>query len=84
VIFKILIFVILGLILLSLASGVFFLANDTDDQERLIKALTVRVSLSILLITVIVVGFYTGQLKTRDMTPRAVMELSNSPTQPAH
>ena len=60
---KILAIIILGLILLSLASGVVFLFKDSGNQKRVVTSLTVRVALSIALIIVLIIGFLTGQIQ---------------------
>lgn len=60
--FKTLILVNLGLILLSLASGVFFLAKDGGKDRRLIASLTFRIVLSFTLIGLLIVGYYTGAI----------------------
>jgi len=54
--------IILGLILLSLASGVFFLFKDSGNQNRVVTSLTVRIILSIALIAVLIIGYLTGQI----------------------
>jgi len=61
--FKTLIIINIILILLSLFSGVFFLRDDTNKDTRLVKSLTIRVGLSIMLICLIIYGFTTGQLQ---------------------
>lgn len=60
--FKILILVILGLILTSLAFGMFFLRKDDMKSTRLVTSLTVRILLSFLLFALLIVGYFTGQL----------------------
>ena len=60
---KYLAILILGLILLSLASGVVFLFKDDDNQNRVVTSLTVRVVLSVALIIVLLIGFFTGQIQ---------------------
>ena len=60
---KILAIVILGLILISLASSVVFLFKDSGNQNRVVTSLTVRVALSIALIAVLIIGFLTGQIQ---------------------
>ena len=60
---KILAIVILGLILLSLASSVVFLFKDSGNQKRVVTSLTVRVALSVALILVLIIGFLTGQIQ---------------------
>ena len=66
-VFKILIIINLALILLSLASGVFFLAKDDGKSNRVVTSLTVRVALSITLIVLLVAGFFTGNIVPHDI-----------------
>ncbi|MBL4585050.1 MAG: twin transmembrane helix small protein [Pseudomonadales bacterium] len=61
--YKILILAILAAILISLFSGAIFLAKDDNNSKRMVTSLTVRISLSILLVVVLVVGFMTGQIQ---------------------
>ena len=51
------------LILLSLASGMFFLAKDDGKTNRVVTSLTVRIVLSITLFCLLFVGYYLGVLK---------------------
>ena len=60
--FKTLVIINLGLILLSLASGVFFLAKDDGKGNRVVTSLTFRVALSFSLIALLVAGFFTGNI----------------------
>lgn len=52
--------VLLMLIVASLGSALFFLFADKSGSERTVKALTVRVSLSILLFVFLMAGYYFG------------------------
>jgi hypothetical protein len=61
--YKLLILAILAAILISLFSGAVFLAKDNDNNNRMVTSLTARITLSILLIIVLVVGFMTGQIQ---------------------
>ena len=65
--FKILILINLALILLSLASGVFFLAKDDGKTNRVVTSLTVRVVLSFTLIALLIAGFFTGAIVPHDI-----------------
>ena len=60
--FKIIIIVLFGLILASLASGVFFLARDHSKTTWLVTSLTVRISLSLLLFFTLLAGYFTGAI----------------------
>jgi hypothetical protein len=66
---KIIIVVFLLAIIGSLFSGLFFLMRDKGASERTVKALTVRVSLSVLLFILLMVGFATGVLQPHGITP---------------
>ena len=55
--------ILLLLILLSLLSGVVFLFKDAGNQKRMVTSLTIRVVLSVLLILVLVVGYFTGSIQ---------------------
>ncbi|MBE9567397.1 MAG: twin transmembrane helix small protein [Proteobacteria bacterium] len=51
------------LILISLGSGVFFLAKDDAKSTRVVTSLTIRVTLSITLFLLLFAGYYFGDLK---------------------
>ncbi|QBF24487.1 twin transmembrane helix small protein [Pseudomonas tructae] len=46
----------------SLFSGLIFLVKDDGQSTRLLKALTVRVTLAVLTLALVAWGFYSGQL----------------------
>lgn len=58
--------IIIGLLLLgavvSLFSGLFFLVKDGSEQQRTVKALTLRIGFGIALFLVVLVMLATGQL----------------------
>lgn len=58
--FKITVIVVLALILLSLGSGMVFLTKDTGKDRRTVTALTVRITLSITLFCLLLVGYAAG------------------------
>jgi len=60
---KTLIIINFSLILLSLASGMFFLTRDDGKTNRVVTSLTVRVALSITLFILLFAGYYFGDLK---------------------
>jgi hypothetical protein len=53
----------------SLFSGLFFLMKDKGTSERTVRALTVRVSLSVLLFILLIIGFATGVLQPHGIHP---------------
>ncbi len=64
IIAKIPIFLLLGFIIFSLAEGMYFLAKDDGavDKTRVVRALTVRIALSLTLFALLIVGYFTGLL----------------------
>jgi hypothetical protein len=62
---KLPIFLLLGFIVYSLAQGMYWLAKDDGavDRTRMVKALTVRIALSLVLFALLIVGYFTGFLK---------------------
>ena len=57
---RIVVIVFLAIILLSLRSALFYLIRDKGKSERTVKALTVRVALSITLFLLLMLGHYFG------------------------
>ena len=51
------------LILISLGSGVVFLAKDGGKTNRVATSLTVRIALSITLFALLFAGYYFGDLQ---------------------
>ena len=64
IIVKLPIFLLLGFIIFSLAEGMYFLAKDDGavDKTRVVRALTVRIALSLTLFALLLVGYFTGLL----------------------
>ena len=52
----------LFVIVASLGSGLFYLIRDRGGSRRTLNALTIRITLSIILFVLILVGFYTGAI----------------------
>jgi hypothetical protein len=57
---KILVIAMLALIVGSLGSALWFLIRDKGNSERTVKALTVRISLSIGLFLLLMAAYYFG------------------------
>ena len=57
---KLVVLIILLAILVSLGSGLWFLAKDDQGSSRVLKALKIRVALSVVLIAFLVLGYYQG------------------------
>ena len=52
--------IVLLLIVGSLFSALFYLVKDKGSGKRTVKALTVRISLSLTLFLLLMLGYYTG------------------------
>lgn len=59
---KIIIILFLVAILGSLSSGLYYLMKDKGSSDRTVRALTVRISLSVLLFLLLILGYLTGLL----------------------
>lgn len=57
---KIFAFVFIFLILASLGSALYYLIKDRGQSDRTVKALTVRITLSLVLFLVLMAGYYFG------------------------
>jgi len=68
---KIVIFVLLVGVVLSLFSGLVFLFKDSDrqDSKRTLYALGIRITLAAALLLTVFYGFYTGQLRMGTNAP---------------
>jgi succinate dehydrogenase/fumarate reductase cytochrome b subunit len=68
-IFKIIIVLLLLAVLVSLASGMFFIVQDKGESDRTVKSLTVRITLSIALFLMLIVGYLTGIIQPHGISP---------------
>jgi len=57
---KIAVILFLVFIVASLGSALYFLIKDRGQGERVVKALTLRVALSVVLFALLMLGFYFG------------------------
>lgn len=54
---------IMIIIVASLASGLFFLVKDPGDSKRTVKALTLRIGISLTLFICLLLAFKAGLIK---------------------
>ena len=59
---RVLVLLALGLIVASLASGLYFMMTDKGKSDRAVRALTVRVALSVSLFLLLMASQYFGLL----------------------
>ena len=64
---KLVIIGFLVLILYNLGSGLYYMMVDKGESDRMVKALTWRIALSIVLIAVIGIGIWTGWIQPHDI-----------------
>lgn len=57
---RIIVLLFIAFIVLSLGSALYYLVKDKGQSERTVKALTVRISLSIFLFILLMSSYYFG------------------------
>ena len=67
--FKLLILAILVIIVASLAAAMFFMIRDRGQGKRPVRALTLRIGLSLLVFALLFVGYFTGAIKPHGLYP---------------
>lgn len=65
---KIIIVLFLLLILFSLGSALYFLVRDKGDSDRMVKALTWRIALSLFLFFLLFIAFALGWIHPHGVT----------------
>lgn len=60
---KILVLLIFAGILASLGSGLFYLVREKGDSDRMVRALTLRISLSVALFLLLMLAWYAGLIQ---------------------
>ncbi|WP_271271832.1 twin transmembrane helix small protein [Aliamphritea hakodatensis] len=63
------ILIVLAAVLYSLFSGLYYLIRDQGASHRTLHALSVRIALTVLLLTLLIYGFYSGELMLRSPVP---------------
>ena len=64
---KLVLIIILLAVLVSLGSGLWFLAKDDQGTARVLSALKIRVFLSAVLIGFLIFGYYQGWISPHSM-----------------
>ena len=57
---KIVVYALLAAIIISLGTGLFYLRREDADSPKMLRALQVRVALSLTLILVLVASYFFG------------------------
>lgn len=63
---------VLGLIVLSLAVSMFYLAKDDGKGNRVVTGLTFRIILSLILFAMLIIGSIFNVIEPNRMTPSTV------------
>lgn len=69
--FKFAVIVMLLTILFSLGSGLFFMVRDKGHGHRTVKALTMRIALSVGLFVLLMIAYATGLITPHGVYPVA-------------
>lgn len=69
--FKIAVIILLFVILFSLGSGLVFMIRDKGQSHRTVKALTVRITLSVGLFILLMIAYATGLITPHGIYPVA-------------
>lgn len=67
---KFLVLLLLAGILVSLFSGLFYLNRDQGDSRRMLRALTFRIVLSVLLFLLLLIAWRTGAIQPHGLMSR--------------
>ena len=59
---KLLLLLLFAAVVISLFSGLLFLIKDQGQSHRTVNSLFFRVSFSVLIVVVLIYGFYTGEI----------------------
>ena len=60
---KYVVFILLAAIVISLGTGLFYLRREDADSPKMLRALEIRVGLSLVLILFLVASYYLGWIQ---------------------
>lgn len=66
---KVVILVMLLLVILSLAAGMFTMIKDRNKTDRTVKFLTFRIAISVALFVLLIVSFFMGWIQPHGLVP---------------
>ncbi|MGH8751602.1 MAG: twin transmembrane helix small protein [Burkholderiales bacterium] len=64
---RIVVLLFIAVILFSLGSALYYLIKDKGQSERAVKALTVRITFSIALFVLLMLGFHFGFISPKGL-----------------
>jgi len=66
---RLLILALLAAIVISLGVALFHLGSGKGDSKKLLRALTIRITLSVLLFALLMIAWRAGLITPRGLTP---------------
>jgi hypothetical protein len=60
---KFIIYILLAAIVISLGSGLYYLRRENADSPKMLRALQIRVALSLVLVVVLVAAYFFGWIE---------------------
>lgn len=66
---KLIVVLLLFIIIASLGSALLFLVQDKGQSNRVVKALTLRIGLSIAAFVILMLSYYAGLIQPHGITP---------------
>jgi len=75
---KLIVLLLLGFVIISLFSGLYFLVKDKGQTNRTVNALSLRIGLSILAIVVVMIAGATGVIELNP-SPLSAQNQTQSP-----
>ena len=64
---KLVIIAFLVVIVYNLGAGLYYMMVDKGENDRMVRSLTWRIGLSVVLILIIALGIWTGWIKPHDI-----------------
>lgn len=75
---KVIVLILFAIILGSLASGLAYLVKDQGEGKRTVKALTIRIAVSVIAFLLLMAGYATGLIRPHGLLPTPPAESSGS------
>jgi len=77
--FKLIVVILLVFIIVSLFTALYRLNNEKGDSTKVVKALTVRIALSVLLFAMLMLGSWLGLITPHGIAPAPAPQSSAAP-----
>jgi len=65
---KLIIVAVFAVIVYNLGAGLYYMMSEKGQSDRMVKALTRRIAISVLLILLVMLGIWLGIIKPHDIT----------------